>query len=104
MRFGFTLRIATPDVLGPPAELVAWARAQGATIEIGEDPAAAVRGARLRGDGCLGQHVGRPRTRAATNLLAPYCVDERLMAQGGAGRGVHALPAGPSRRGSRPRR
>ena len=31
-RFGFTLRIASPDVLRPPAQLLDWARAQGARI------------------------------------------------------------------------
>ena len=29
VRFGFTLRLATPDALRPPAELIEWARAQG---------------------------------------------------------------------------
>ena len=32
VRFGFTLRLATPDALRPPAELIAWARAQGGRI------------------------------------------------------------------------
>ena len=46
VRFGFTLRLATPDALRPPAELIAWARAQGGRIELTDDPEAAVAGAR----------------------------------------------------------
>ena len=45
-RFGFTLRLATPASLRPPAELLEWARAQGAKIELLDDPAQAVAGAR----------------------------------------------------------
>ena len=33
VRFGFTLRLATPDSLRPPRELLDWARAQGGKIE-----------------------------------------------------------------------
>ena len=51
-RFGFTLRLATPPELAPPAELIAWARAQGAKVELTHDPVAAV-----RGDRYLGFHV-----------------------------------------------
>jgi ornithine carbamoyltransferase len=45
-RFDFTLRLATPDMLRPPAELVAWARREGARIELTDSPEAAVAGAR----------------------------------------------------------
>jgi ornithine carbamoyltransferase len=79
VRFGFTLRIATPPELAPQAETVAWARAQGAVIDIGQDPVAAVQDARavvtdtwvsMSDDPASNRH----------NLLAPYRVDERLMA------------------------
>jgi ornithine carbamoyltransferase len=93
VRFGFTLRIATPDVLGPPAELVAWARAQGATIEIGEDPAAAVRGARCVVTDAWVSMSDDP-NESRHNLLAPYCVDERLMAKAAPDAVfMHCLPA-----------
>ena len=100
VRFGFTLRLATPRELRPPADLVAWARAQGGEIDLTDDPDAAVAGARcvvtdtwvsMSDDPDDGRH----------NLLAPYRVTSRLMAKGGVRRAVHALPAGPSRRGSR---
>ena len=45
-RFGFTLRLATPGILRPPQALIDWARAEGATIQVFDDPADAVRGAR----------------------------------------------------------
>jgi ornithine carbamoyltransferase len=77
-RFGFTLRLATPDALRPPAELLAWARAEGADIVLTDDPEAAVAGARcviaetwvsLSDDPAANRH----------NLLAPYRVTAALM-------------------------
>jgi ornithine carbamoyltransferase len=44
-RFGCTLRIACPAALAPVPELLAWARAEGAEVEIGSDPLAAAKGA-----------------------------------------------------------
>jgi ornithine carbamoyltransferase len=93
VRFGFTLRIATPAELQPPAEIVAWARAQGAKIEIGEDPAEAVRGARcvvadtwvsMSDDPASNRH----------NMLAPYQVNAALMAAAAPDAiFMHCLPA-----------
>ncbi len=92
-RFGFTLRIATPEVLGPPAALIDWARAQGAKIEIGTDPAAAVRDARcIVTDAWVSMSDDPSENRH--NLLAPYRVDERLMAQAAPDAiFMHCLPA-----------
>jgi ornithine carbamoyltransferase len=39
------LRIACPAALAPVPELLAWARAEGAEVEIGSDPLAAAKGA-----------------------------------------------------------
>ena len=93
VRFGFTLRIATPGVLAPPDALVAWARAQGAVIEVGQDPAAAVRGARCVVTDAWVSMADDPASNRH-NLLAPYQVNERLMA-GAAPDAVfmHCLPA-----------
>jgi ornithine carbamoyltransferase len=44
-RLGFRLRIATPNELGPRESLRQWARQEGAEIEFGDDPEAAVSGA-----------------------------------------------------------
>ncbi|MBL6076512.1 ornithine carbamoyltransferase [Belnapia sp. T18] len=82
-RFGFTLRLATPPELRPPQWVVDWARSQGATIELTDDPVEAVRGARCvvtdawvsmndeTGDDGAGPN--------RHNLLAPYQVTPELM-------------------------
>ena len=92
-RFGFTLRLATPPELAPPAETVAWARALGAKIELTSDPEVAVAGAAcvvtdtwvsMSDDPLANRH----------NLLRPYQVTERLM--GMAAKDaifMHCLPA-----------
>jgi ornithine carbamoyltransferase len=78
-RFGFTLRLATPDLLRPPAALVEWARSQGATIELFGDPEDAVAGARcVVTDTWISMSDDPSENRH--NRLAPYCVTERLMA------------------------
>ncbi len=79
VRFGFELRLACPGPLGPPDELIAWARAEGGRVTVTDDPAAAVAGADCvvtdtwvsMGDEARDRH----------NLLAPYRVTEALMAQ-----------------------
>jgi ornithine carbamoyltransferase len=95
-RFGFTLRLATPPELAPSAELIAWARAEGARIELTNDPLAAVAGARCvvtdtwvsMSDETDQQKVNRH------NLLAPYQVNEALL-KGAAPDAIvmHCLPA-----------
>ncbi|MBI0433547.1 ornithine carbamoyltransferase [Roseomonas sp. KE0001] len=95
-RFGFTLRLATPPELAPPAQLVDWARREGATIELTSDPVAAVRGAR-----CVvtdtwvsmsDEKEGGPTARH--NLLAPYQLNEALLAHAAPDALVmHCLPA-----------
>jgi ornithine carbamoyltransferase len=92
-RFHFTLRIATPEAEKLPAELIAWARAQGATIELTDDPETAVAGARcvvtdawvsMNDDPAANRH----------NLLAPYRVTEALMAKAAPDAiFMHCLPA-----------
>ncbi len=78
-RFRFGLRVAAPAELAPPADLVDWARECQVPVAFGHDPVAAVRGADLvmtdtwvsMGDNGANRH----------NLLAPFRVDEALMAQ-----------------------
>ncbi len=92
-RFHFTLRIASPEPEKLPAELIAWARAQGATIELTYDPAEAVTGARcvvtdawvsMNDDPAANRH----------NILAPYRVTEALMAKAAPDAiFMHCLPA-----------
>jgi ornithine carbamoyltransferase len=93
-RFSFTLRIATPEPEKLPAELIAWARAEGAQIELLSDPAVAVVGARcVVTDAWVSMndddHAGNRH-----NLLAPYQVDEVLMSKAAPDAiFMHCLPA-----------
>ncbi len=78
VRFGFTLRLATPPGLRPPAELLDWARSEGAAIELTDDPNAAVAEARcVVTDAWLSMSDDPGENRH--NQLAPYRVTERLM-------------------------
>ncbi|MDE2007997.1 MAG: ornithine carbamoyltransferase [Rhodospirillales bacterium] len=93
VRFGFTLRLATPDTLRPPEELIAWARAQGGRIELTDDPAAAVAGARCVVTDTWVSMSDDP-NESRHNMLAPYRVTEALMAQAAPDAiFMHCLPA-----------
>jgi ornithine carbamoyltransferase len=78
-RFEFDLRIACPEELGPAPKLLDWAARQGARIRLAHDPAEAVAGA-----DCVVTDVwvsmGVEAAINRHNMLAPYRVDERLMA------------------------
>jgi ornithine carbamoyltransferase len=95
-RFGFTLRIATPAELAPPAELIAWARREGAKIELTNDPVAAVSGARCVVTDCWvsmsDEKDGAKLNRH--NLLAPYQLNSALLKHAASDAIVmHCLPA-----------
>ncbi|HEV2677573.1 MAG TPA: ornithine carbamoyltransferase [Aliidongia sp.] len=78
-RFGFELRVASPEPLQPADELIEWARAQGGKVSVLNDPEAAVRGADcIVTDTWVSMGVEASVNRH--NMLAPYRVDERLMA------------------------
>ncbi len=93
VRFGFTLRLATPDALRPPADLIEWARAQGGRIELTDDPEQAVAGARCVVTDTWVSMSDDP-NQSRHNLLAPYRVTAGLMAKA-AGDAIfmHCLPA-----------
>jgi ornithine carbamoyltransferase len=95
-RFDFTLRLATPPELAPPAQLVDWARREGAKIELTSDPYAAVAGARCvvtdtwvsMSDETDGEAISRH------NLLAPYQLNSALLKAAAPDAVVmHCLPA-----------
>ena len=93
VQFGFTLRIACPPELQPELEALAWARSRGANITVGSDPEAAVAGARCVVTDCWVSMADDP-TSNRHNLLAPYQVDERLMARAADDAiFMHCLPA-----------
>lgn len=96
-RFGFILRIATPPELAPPAQLIDWARKEGAQIELTSDPHAAVKGARcVVTDTWVSMSDEKPDGAAISrhNLLAPYQLNAALL-KGAAPDAIvmHCLPA-----------
>jgi ornithine carbamoyltransferase len=93
VRFGFTLRIATPELRRPPQKLVDWARAQGARIELTGDPEQAVQGARcVVTDTWVSMNDDPGENRH--NLLAPYRVTAALMSRAASDAlFMHCLPA-----------
>jgi ornithine carbamoyltransferase len=96
-RFGFTLRIATPPELAPPAQLIDWARQEGARIELTADPVAAVKDARcVVTDTWVSMSDEKPDagTISRHNLLAPYQLNAALLKQAAPDAIVmHCLPA-----------
>ncbi len=92
-RFGFAINVATPRELSPPPRLIEWARKGGAKIETTTDPFAAVRGADCVITDCW-VSMGDAEDTHRHNLLAPYQVNARLMAEAGKDAiFMHCLPA-----------
>jgi len=94
-RFGFTLRVATPPELAPQADLIAWARAEGAQVELTTSPQDAVRDARLVvTDTWVSMSDDKTSARQRHNLLAPYQLNAALMKHAAPDALVmHCLPA-----------
>jgi ornithine carbamoyltransferase len=79
VRFGFALSLACPPELSPAPALLDWARREGGRVKLATDPDEAVRGA-----DCVVTDtwvsMGVEANISRHNMLAPYRVDERLMA------------------------
>ena len=77
-QFDFELRLACPEELQPPADLLAWANGQGAHVSVSGDPDAVVRDA-----DCVVTDtwvsMGDKEAPSRHNLLRPYQVNDRLM-------------------------
>ena len=92
VRFDFELRLACPETLRPPQRILDWARAEGGHVKLVKSAEAAVKGA----DGVvtdvwvsMGDEAGDRH-----NLLMPYQVNERLMAEAKSDAVfLHCLPA-----------
>ncbi|HHL22463.1 MAG TPA: ornithine carbamoyltransferase [Aliiroseovarius sp.] len=81
-QFGFDFTFSGPEELDPDAEIVAATRARGADVTIERDPARAVAGADLVvTDTWVSMHDGAETRERRHNLLAPYQVNEALMAR-----------------------
>lgn len=99
-RFAFELRLACPEPLRPSDNVLAWARREGARIQLLTDPEAAVRGAdavvtdtwvSMDQEGNARERENREKRH---NMLVPYRVDERLMGMAKAdAMFLHCLPA-----------
>jgi ornithine carbamoyltransferase len=79
VRFGFELRLACPETLPPPPPVLDWAKREGGRVSLTHEAEAAVAGADcVVTDTWVSMGVEASVNRH--NLLAPYRVDERLMA------------------------
>lgn len=91
-RFGFEIRVASPAALQPNAGVVAWARDNGATVVLGEDPHALAEGVDCVITDCwvsMGFEEGEN-----ARLLQPYQVNPPLMARAKSeALFMHCLPA-----------
>jgi ornithine carbamoyltransferase len=93
VRFGFTLRLACPEQLRPSQRLLDWARREGGRVDWTTEPLEAVNGADcIVTDTWISMGVEANVNRH--NMLAPYRVDEHLMAQAKPNAiFMHCLPA-----------
>ena len=81
VKFKFVLRLACPESLVPPADVLAWAQAQGGRILVTPDAEAAVRGADcVVTDTWVSMGSEGDDDNQRHNLLRAYQVDDRLMA------------------------
>jgi ornithine carbamoyltransferase len=92
-RIGFTIKVATPEELQPPPELVEWARIHKADLRLMRDPNRAVEGADcVVADAWVS--MGDKDAGRRHNLLKPYQVNEALMRVAGEQAiFMHCLPA-----------
>ena len=80
VRFGFSLRLATPESLRPPQDILDWARANGGDIMLTDSAEEAVAGARCVVTDAWVSMSDDP-NESRHNLLAPYRVTAGLMAK-----------------------
>jgi ornithine carbamoyltransferase len=94
-RFSFPFRLGCPAGYEPKADLLAWARAEGADITVTQAPIEAVTGAAcVVTDTWLSMADSEAETAARKKALEPYQVTPALMAQAGAETiFMHCLPA-----------
>lgn len=80
VRFDFELRLACPEGLEPPADVVAWAKLEGGRILLTHDmEEAAAKANCVVTDAWVSMGDGVDDSVRRHNLLRPYQVDERLM-------------------------
>ncbi|RFB78605.1 ornithine carbamoyltransferase [Methylovirgula sp. 4M-Z18] len=79
-RFDFNINVATPPELQLPDALTDWAKRNGAKLKLTTDPFEAAKGADVVVSDCWVSMGDEEEARQRHNLLAPYQVNERLMA------------------------
>ena len=93
VRFGFELRLACPESLGPDSGIVKWAESEGGRVTVSQDPVEAVSDA-----DCVVTDtwfsMGLDDDAERQKVLAPFQVNEDLMAHAKSGAlFMHCLPA-----------
>jgi ornithine carbamoyltransferase len=79
-RFGYALKLGCPEKFKPAPELLAWAKAEGASVKVGHDPHAAARGADcVVTDVWVSMGDGEEKKKRKS-LLKPFQVDRTVMA------------------------
>jgi ornithine carbamoyltransferase len=78
-RFDFTINVATPKEFAPSPQLIEWARANGARMNVMSDPRAAVEGVSAVITDCWVSMGDEDEARHRQKLLSPYQVNEALM-------------------------
>jgi ornithine carbamoyltransferase len=93
VRFGFSLRLASPASCDIPAETLEWAKREGGDVSLTRDPAEAVQGARAVVTDCFVSMSDDP-GRNSHAALAPYRVTTGIMDQAAPDAlFMHCLPA-----------
>jgi ornithine carbamoyltransferase len=93
VRFGFSLRLASPKSCEIPSYLQDWAKREGADVRVVRDPAEAVRGVRAVVTDCWVSMADDP-DRTSHRELAAYQVDAALMKKAAPDAVfMHCLPA-----------
>ncbi|MHA1538196.1 MAG: ornithine carbamoyltransferase [Alphaproteobacteria bacterium] len=93
-RFDFALRLACPEALRPPGEVLDWARANGADVAVTTEVREAVEGADAVVTDVWVSMSEEPEVKNLHNLLAPYQVDDAVMGYAkDAAIFLHCLPA-----------
>ena len=93
-RLGFGLRLACPPQLNPERAVLDWAKREGGSIALTDDPVEAVKGADCVVTDTWVSMGHQHEAARRKQLLGPYAVDERLMGQAAPGAiFMHCLPA-----------
>lgn len=78
VKFNFSLRLACPKELLPNAEVIQWAKAEGADVIVMQDPKEAVKDANAVVTDCW-VSMGDTDAEARHRYLAPYQVNDEIM-------------------------